>query len=247
MYAVIVAAGSRRVEREASAACRPRWRRPSSRRSRARCRGCRRPRCPRTRRGTTTRSAVCSLCRPHRVGAFAHVARHGAHRVLADRGDVRHDHEADHEAGAQHVEARQAGHELLQDRRHHQQREIAVDDRRHGAEQFQDRLDGFAQAMRGELGEVDRDRSCRAEWPPAARRMVTVERARHQRQDAVVRVVEQRRPHRVGQELPDRDVREEERRLVRRGSTTIASVVNTATSAGTSSRTSSMTRSRFLR
>jgi hypothetical protein len=55
-------------------------------------------------------------CRPHRIRALAHVARHGTHRIFADRCHVRHDHDADHETGTQHVESRQVRDQLLQQR-----------------------------------------------------------------------------------------------------------------------------------
>ena len=96
-----------------------------------------------------------------RVGAQeSHFQRIWIFRIAHMAGHIPagHHYQADHQAGAQHVEARQAGNELLQDRRDHQQREVAVHDRRHGTEQFEDRLDGFAQAMPREFGQVDGNR-----------------------------------------------------------------------------------------
>ena len=45
------------------------------------------------------------------------------------------------------LNAGQVGHELLEQRRDEQQREVAVDDRRHRAEQFQRRLDDLPQPL----------------------------------------------------------------------------------------------------
>ena len=138
--------------------------------------------------------------RAHRIAALAHVVGHGAHRILADRGHVRNDHDADHETRAQHVEAGQARDDLLQERRDEQQREVAVDHRRHGAEQFEHRLDDLAHLMRRELAQVDGDDRA-AGYRQAQRDERRHQRAGHQRQDAEVRLVEQRRPQRVGEEV----------------------------------------------
>ena len=61
--------------------------------------------------GTTTRRLVCILRRAERVGALAQPARHAAHRVLGERRHERQDHDAHDDAGAERVEAGQAGHE----------------------------------------------------------------------------------------------------------------------------------------
>ena len=171
--------------------------------------------------------------RPHRVGPFAHMHRHGTHRVLAQRADIGNDHDAHHQTGGEHVEAGQVGVDPLQQRRDEQQREIAVDDRRDTAEHFEQRLGNFADAERRELGEVDgehrADRNGHQQRDERRR-----QRAREQRHDAEVRVVKQRRPLRVGQKIDQRHLRK--KAIDSQTSiATMASVVNTETSAASSS------------
>jgi hypothetical protein len=149
----------------------------------------------------------------HGVGALAQVHRHGADGVLGERTHVGDDHDADHESGGEHVEPRQVGHQLLQQRGHEQQGEVAVHHGGHRAQQFQHRLDDLAHAVRGVFAQVnggdgaDRDRHHQGDGGRD-------QGPGHQRQDAVVGVVEQRGPLGVGQEFPQRHMTEERQRLV---------------------------------
>ena len=110
--------------------------------------------------------------RAERERAVTKRLRNRPHRVLAERGDIGDDHDPHDDAGAQDIEARQAGDDVLQQRRHEQQGEKAVDDRGNAAEQFQHRLDDLAHPRRSELaqihgggkpertGDAERDHSC---------------------------------------------------------------------------------------
>ena len=93
-----------------------------------------------------------------RVGALAQMVGHRAHRVLADRGDVGQDHDAHDQAGRQHVESRQPGNEVAQQRRDEQQREIAVDHRRYARQQLEQWLDRLAHLERRILAQIDGER-----------------------------------------------------------------------------------------
>ncbi len=144
----------------------------------------------------------------HGIGTLAQVHRHGTHGVLGDRAHRRDDHDAHHQAGREQVEAGQFRDELLQQRCDEEQGKIAVHDGRDAGEQFQHRLDGLAQARPGELGEEDRDHG--AERDGHQQRHAGADQgARQQHHDAEVGVVEERRPLRVGQEIPQRHVAEE--------------------------------------
>src|SRR3972149_3444140 len=68
--------------------------------------------------------------RPHRVGALAQGHRHRAHRILADRGNVRNDHDPHDKSRREQVESGQLRIDPLQQRRHEEQREVAVHDGR---------------------------------------------------------------------------------------------------------------------
>ena len=78
--------------------------------------------------------------RAERVRAFTQSARHAAHRVLGERRHQRQDHDAHHDAGSERVEAGERREEPLQQRRHEQQREVAVDDRRDAREELEHRF-----------------------------------------------------------------------------------------------------------
>ena len=98
--------------------------------------------------GTHDAEARLHLRRAERVRALAQAARHALHRVLGQRRDERQDHDAHHDAGAERVEAGQARDEALQERRDEQQREVAVDDRRHAGQDLEHRLDDAAHVAR---------------------------------------------------------------------------------------------------
>jgi hypothetical protein len=133
---------------------------------------------------------------------------HRAHRILGHRTHVRDDHDAHHQAGTQHVEARQIRHEPLQRRGHHQQREIAVHDGRNAGQQLQGGLHDFARAVPGEFGQVD----CRHRAHGDRQRQRHAgggECAGQQRQHAEMLVGEHDGPLRVGQKVLQRHVLEE--------------------------------------
>ena len=130
---------------------------------------------------------------------------HGADRVLGHRTHVRDNHDADHNTGREHVEAGQLGQELLQQRRDKQQREVTVHHGWHGAQQFHERFYYLARSVTGVLAEIngrdgaerDGDHECDGGGN---------EGAGHERQDAVVGVVEQRCPLCVGEKIQQGDL-----------------------------------------
>ena len=148
----------------------------------------------------------------HGVGALTQRHGHRAHRVFGDRAHVRDDHDAHDQAGREHAETRQAGPDRLQDRGHEEQREVAIDDRRHTAQQLEDGLGDLAHRERRELGKVDRDDRAHGDRH-GERHGGGRQRAGEQRQDAVARLGEKRRPHRVGEEGDDRHFLEERQGL----------------------------------
>jgi hypothetical protein len=122
--------------------------------------------------------------------------------------------DADHQARHQHVETRQVGQDgRLQQGRDEQQREVAEHDGRHGRDQFQHGLDDLAQGVRRKLRQIDRDHRAHRHGDEHGNDG-DGQRAGDQRQDAVLRVGEQRRPDSTGEEIPDRDEAEEADRLV---------------------------------
>ena len=110
--------------------------------------------------------------------------------------------------GAEHVEARQRGNEVAQKRRDEQQREVAVDHGRHAGQQLEQRLDRFPHVRRRVLAEIDGERGSGRDRDQKSDAR-DHERARQQRQNAVLRVGEQRRPLGVGQEVDQRDMAKE--------------------------------------
>ena len=96
--------------------------------------------------GTTTRIVVCSRVEPTAKRAFAKSVRHGVQRVFRQGRDERQNHDAHDDAGPERVEAGEARDELLQQRRHEEQREVAVDDRRDAGEHLENGLDDAAHA-----------------------------------------------------------------------------------------------------
>ena len=100
----------------------------------------------------------------------------------------------------------------LQERRHEQQRKVAVHNSRHGGEQFERRFDRLACAGASEFGKIDRHQQ--AQWHSYGERDQSGhERPGQKRRDAVLGIVEQRRPSCRGQKLDSRNLGEELRRF----------------------------------
>ena len=133
------------------AACRRRSRRPSFRRLPVKFPGHMRRQYPRGPTEIRHESAVCMRVAPNAKDPSRRCMRDGSHRILADRADVRDDHDADDETGAEHVESWQLRPQLLQGWRHEQQGKIAVHDGRNGAQQLQRGLDDLSNAARSHI------------------------------------------------------------------------------------------------
>ncbi len=138
--------------------------------------------------------------RTHGIGALAQRHRHRAHRVFRERSDVGNDHHAHHQAGRKQVEARQVGIDLLQDRRQEGQGEVAIDDGRHAAQQLEEGLGDFPDLEAGELRKVQRDDGAQRNRHHQGHGG-TGQGAREQHHDAVMGIIEQRRPLRIEQEI----------------------------------------------
>ena len=153
--------------------------------------------------------ANCGLeaCRAHRIGTFAHRHRHRAHCVLGNGTDVGNDHDAHDQSRGQKIEAGQPGKEELQRRGHVQQGEISVNDGGHAAQQFEKRLGDFAHRKGRKFRQVNGDHGAER-YCHGQRHQRAHQRARKQHHDAVVGVVEQRRPLFVGEEIDQRDLLE---------------------------------------
>ena len=107
------------------------------------------------------------------------------------------------------------GNESLQERRHEQQREVAVDDRRHAGEDLEDRLDarGGRWVVRTRSG---RWRSAApSAAPPPSRSSTPAPCRRRAAARRSAGIGEQRRPLGADQELDDRHLAEERDRLDR--------------------------------
>ena len=110
------------------------------------------------------------------VGRLAQDRRHDLEHVAHHGGDVRQDHEGQHDAGGQDAHAVDGAaehpaderhatqhllqrrlHEVSEDRREHEQAEHAVDDRRHGSQQFDGGAERAAHPDRAVLGQEQRD------------------------------------------------------------------------------------------
>ena len=103
--------------------------------------------------------------------------------------------------------------DLLQQRRHEEEREIAEDDRGDGLEQLQKRLDGLAHDVRRKLAQVNRHDGAHRNGD-GERHERHGQRPGDQRQNAIVGVREQRSPLGIGQKIPNRYVLKETDRLV---------------------------------
>ena len=123
------------------------------------------------------------------------------HGILADRADIRDDHDADDQAGAQHVKSWQVRPDLLKGRRHKQQGEIPIDDRRHGAQQFQSRLHRFSDCPRGIFTQIDRDQTAHRNRHASATPVVT-RVPETERKNSIMRLGKQRGPLTIGEKLP---------------------------------------------
>jgi hypothetical protein len=147
------------------------------------------------------------LGRAHRISAFTHTHRHGAHCILGEGSNVGDDHDAHHQTRRQQREARQRGKDELQDGRHDEQGKVAKNDGRDTAEQFENRLGHFAHFGIGELGEVDGDHRPHRnrDQQRDGRRN---EGAGNKYHDAKMGIIEERCPLRVGQKIDDADMAE---------------------------------------
>ena len=149
------------------------------------------------------------LGRAHRVRAFAQAHRHRTHCILGQRSDVGHDHDAHYQPGGKQRKTRQLGEHFLQQRSDDQQGEVAEDDGRDAAQQFEHRLGELTHLRIGELGQVDGDDRAHRDGE-RQRNSGRHQRARDEDHDAVVGIVKQRGPLGVGKEIDDADLVEKD-------------------------------------
>ena len=173
--------------------------------------------------GKTTLVATLARVAPRANAPSRRPLGHGGHRVLGDRGDDRHDHQADRQAAGEDVEDLRRPAEGVARPEVDQhvlgeevEREEAEGDRRDPGEDLEDRLERLAHAGRRVLAEVDRapepDRDREDQGPEG-----DAERADHDRQDAEAGGLERRGELGAEEEVGDRHLAEElDRRLEQR-------------------------------